>query len=284
VDKLSADVARTKFAKAAPAAVRKFVDFIDPRNIGAAVYSSADHRAYKAMKLLHSLGADLNVRTTNGEGAVAAGMAAQVGDTAMVRLLHELGADVQCRALIDGGLPIHASAQFGHSDTTAMLLELKSDPNVQDNEGRTPLWAASFRGHRIVIKTLITAGAKVNLAATGGPSPLWIASQEGQVRAIATLAELRASIDQEDNQGAPPIAKAAHEGHDEVVRLMAHLGARLIMRNGDGFWMNYEDDDRRQQANEFWTGIVQAGGNEGTDESLRKRISLLEEAKMWDPR
>ena len=77
---------------------------------------------------------------------------------------------------------------------------------------------------------------------------------------------------------------AAQRGRDEVVRLLAHLGARLIKSNGRGFWMHHEDDDKRQQANEFWTGIVQAGGNEGTDESLRKRISLLEEAKMWDPR
>jgi len=31
--------------------------------------------------------------------------------------------------------------------------------------------------------------------------------------------------------------------------------------------------DKRKQANEFWTGIVKAGGDEGTDDSLRMRIS-----------
>ena len=31
--------------------------------------------------------------------------------------------------------------------------------------------------------------------------------------------------------------------------------------------------DKRKQANELWTGIVQAGGHEGTDDSLRMRIS-----------
>jgi len=35
---------------------------------------------------------------------------------------------------------------------------------------------------------------------------------------------------------------------------------------------------------ESWTGIVKAGGDEGTDDSLRMRIRMLEEAKMWDPR
>jgi len=202
----------------------------------------------------------------------------------MVRLLHELGADVQCRRLVDGQLPIHLSAIEGHSDTTALLLELKSDPNVQNNEGRTPLWAVSFHGHHGIVKTLIAAGAEVDLANADGMSPLYVASQTEQVRAIITLAELRASIDQESNDGCPPIAIAAQKGNDEVVRLLAHLGARLINSNGREFWMYYQDDDKRQQANKFWTGIVQAGGDEGTDESLRKRILMLKEAKMWDPR
>ena len=177
-----------------------------------------------------------------------------------------------------------SSAGNGHFDTTALLLELKSDPDVQDNEGRTPLWLASFGGHRKVIKTLVAAGAKVNLGNAQGMSPLYVASAQGQIRAITTLAELSASIDQESNGGCPPIAMAAQAGHDEVVRLLAHLGARLIMGDGRGFWMAYQDDDKREQANKFWTGILQQSGDEGTDESLRKRIRMLEKAKMWDPR
>ena len=69
-----------------------------------------------------------------------------------------------------------------------------------------------------------------------------------------------------------------------MVRLLAHLGARLNRSNGRGFWMTYQDSDKRQKATEFWTGIVQSGGDEGTDDSLRKRIIMLENAKMWDPR
>ena len=133
---------------------------------------------------LHDFRADLDVKTTNHQGVVAAHMAAQKGDTAMVRLLHELGADVQCRCLDDGSLPIHASAMDGHSDTTALLLELKSDPNVQNNNGCTPLFDASFMGHSSVIKTLVAAGAKVNLANAQGMAPLWVASELGQIRAL----------------------------------------------------------------------------------------------------
>ena len=54
--------------------------------------------------------------------------------------------------------------------------------------------------------------------------------------------------------------------------------------DGAGFWTAYQDNDKRQQANKFWTGIVQACGDEGTDDSLLKRIRMLEKAKMWDPR
>ncbi len=68
-------------------------------------------------------------------------------------------------------------------------------------------------------------------------------------------------------------------------RTSAHgsaLGLRIS--NGGGFWMSYQEDVKRQQATEFWTGMMHAGGDEGTDESLRKRVRMLEKAKLWDPR
>ena len=271
VDDLSVAVARIKPAKIRPMVVIKFLNCQDPRYKMHALYCASDKRAYRAVRLLHDLKANLDARTTDDQGCVVAHVAAQMGDRAMVRLLHELKADLQCRVLHDGGLPIHSSAQQGHSDTTALLLELKADPNVQDNEGRTPLWVASFDGYIGVIKTLIAAGAKVNLADAQGMTPLYAASSQGQVRSISTLAELSASIDQETNKGWSPIAMAAaaHAGKDEVVRLLAHLGARLHASDGHGFWMWYKDDDKRHQATEFWTEIVQAGGDEGTDDSLR---------------
>ena len=114
-DRLLADVAKAKFKKFARVAVRRFVNFIDPRDPWPAIYGAAQESSCKAVRLLHDVRADLDARTAESSGSVAAHIAAARGHTAMVRLLHELRADVQCRRLEDGELPIHASAVQGHS-------------------------------------------------------------------------------------------------------------------------------------------------------------------------
>ena len=81
VDDLSVAVARIKPAKVRPMIVIKFVNYIDPRHFSSALYDAASYRAYRAVRLFHDLRADLDARTTNGEGAVAAHIAADGGDT-----------------------------------------------------------------------------------------------------------------------------------------------------------------------------------------------------------
>ena len=77
---------------------------------------------------------------------------------------------------------------------------------------------------------------------------------------------------------------AAQEKHEDVVRLLAHMGARLVMPDGNGFWLAYGDDDTRMRVNDFWPRIIKAGGDEPTEESRRLRRRLLVQAKMHDPR
>ena len=48
-------VARTKFAKAADAAMRTFLDFIDPRRECTAAYGAAEANRLKIIGLLHEL-------------------------------------------------------------------------------------------------------------------------------------------------------------------------------------------------------------------------------------
>ena len=62
------------------------------------------------------------------------------------------------------------------------------------------------------------------------------------------------------------------------------MGARLIKPNGRGFWLHYKDEDTRTRMNDFWLRIINAGGDEPTEESRRLRRRLLVQAKMHDPR
>jgi len=77
---------------------------------------------------------------------------------------------------------------------------------------------------------------------------------------------------------------AAHSGGNEAVRLLANLGARLIDGNGTPFWRQFKDNKGRVRDPALWEKIVAEGGDEGTPESLRKRIRMLKEAKIHDPR
>ena len=85
-----------------------------------------------------------------------------------------------------------------------------------------------------------------------------------------------------------PITTAANKGADDSVRLLAHLGSRLVMTEapyqGAPFWLAFKDNKGRVRDPKVWEWIVRRGGDEGTPESLRKRIRLLKKAGVHDPR
>ena len=72
--------------------------------------------------------------------------------------------------------------------------------------------------------------------------------------------------------------------------LLAYLGARLYegvseMRDiGGGFWLRFEGGSGLIRNPKLWEWIVRKGGDEGTPESLRKRIRMLKKAGVHDPR
>ena len=66
------------------------------------------------------------------------------------------------------------------------------------------------------------------------------------------------------------------------MRLLAHLGARLRF-NGNGFWYFYEDETGSNM-HDFWLRVIQAGGDEPTEESRRIRRREKLSAKMHEAR
>ena len=142
--------------------------------------------------------------------------------------------------------------------------------------GSCGLWTRqSFR-------LLIVHRASIDLANKNQSTPLFAAAQENKPECIAILAAANASL--EGAKAASPIGMAAHKGADESVSLLAYLGARLYDGNGNPFWELFSDNEGRVRDHELWERIVRKGGDEGTQESLRKRIRMLTKAGVTDPR
>ena len=167
------------------------------------------------------------------------------------------------------------------------MLSLRASIDAQDNEGRTPCWEAAFHGHDKTVRLLILYRAIVDLPGPSDQTPLHAAAQENKPECIAILAAAKGSL--EGVKAGSPIGIAAQQGADECVRLLAYLGARLILPAvgtwpGGPFWRRFKDSKGRVRDPALWGRIVAEGGDEGTPESLRKRIRMLKEAKVHDPR
>jgi len=287
---LSVAVARTKFAKAADAAMRTFLDFIDPRKECTAAYCAAEGDHLKIIRLLHELRAGLDEPNT-ADGGTPASIAAHQGQTAMVQLLYDLGADVH-RAANVGTRPIHDAAKAGCDEAVLLLLSLRADINWQDGLGCTPIWLAAGRGKPNTVRLLVSYRASLDLANNLVITPLYMASLKNKRECIAVLAAAKASL--EGAMAASPIGAAAMEGGDESVRLLAHLGARLVEPRGvlprghswpgGPFWHRFKDHVGRVRDPALWERIVRKGGDEGTPESVGKRIGMLKKAGVNDPR
>ena len=59
----------------------------------------------------------------------------------------------------NGMTPLHWTANKGHVDATAFLLEQGADPNIRDNFGSTPLKHAEQEGHQAIADLLQAHGA-----------------------------------------------------------------------------------------------------------------------------
>lgn len=93
--------------------------------------------------LLLSHGADVNRQNYNGNCyfAPVGHLAAEMGDTAMLRLLVAHSADVVSENIMGlfVGTPLHLAVATGNIDTVKALLEMRVPLDGEDSGGETPL-------------------------------------------------------------------------------------------------------------------------------------------------
>jgi hypothetical protein len=90
-----------------------------------------------------SIGADPNVRTSNGETPLL--MAVINDDSAIARLLVEKGADVNAREPREGNTPLHAALFAGKHEMAQLLMSSGADAGIPNNKGITARAISAFQ-------------------------------------------------------------------------------------------------------------------------------------------
>jgi ankyrin repeat protein/regulator of sirC expression with transglutaminase-like and TPR domain len=181
-----------------------------------------------------NLGYDLNL--LNVDGASTLHIASiYAGNAKVVKVLVSMGADVNIKASI-GATPLHAAKD---AEIARTLISLGADLNAQFNNGRTPLHMAVDNDIAEVVDVLAAMGADMNLRADELKlTPLEMAVGYGRVECVKALLAHGANLNPKDRPDlATPLHIAAVSKTDknvEIAKLLIAKGADVGAKNANG--------------------------------------------------
>jgi ankyrin repeat protein len=127
---------------------------------------------------------------------------------------------------------LHIASGAGCLEVVALLLQLGTNPNIEDRGGHTPLYyvaneCASETGVDVV-GLLVRAGAEVN--GCGGATratALHMAARRGYREIARALLDSGAAVDEKDIKGDTPLQRAINCRRGGVAQLLAVRGATI---------------------------------------------------------
>jgi ankyrin repeat protein len=172
-------------------------------------------------KLLRNAGADPNVHE---DGETLLERAVTLNDNLAIKILGSLGADLETRDESNHSA-IEKAAFYGRVDIIETLAELKANlVETRDKHNQTPLHLAADSGEVKAIETLVKL--KANLVGARdhhNQTPLHLAADNGQVKAIETLVKLKADLEAQDQYNRTLIHIAADSGKVNAIETLANL-------------------------------------------------------------
>ncbi|XP_014286854.1 putative ankyrin repeat protein RF_0381 isoform X2 [Halyomorpha halys] len=207
------------------------------------------------IKILFEMGADINIKTEEGETALYCASAR--GALELVRALVQQGAAIDrqtyegktalmiasrnsnprvVRFLLDNGaIPmikdedgwtsLHYAAQAGCMDSVIALLEAGASINVKDNEGNTPVFIAATSCNLAVLQQLVDRGADLTLRDNSGQGLLHHVARSGRARIVSMLLNSGVAVDMKGPSDWTALHIAADGGHARVVSVLLDRGA-----------------------------------------------------------
>jgi ankyrin repeat protein len=101
-----------------------------------------------------------------------------------------------------------------------LLLDHRTDPNLQATRGQFALMTASYYGHTNVVRLLLDNGADPNLQRYDGDTALMVASRYDRIDTVRELLEHGADPDLQDTDGWTALMDASERYHTSVVELL----------------------------------------------------------------
>ncbi|XP_037113242.1 caskin-2 [Syngnathus acus] len=139
---------------------------------------------------------------------------------------------------LDGHIPLHLAAQYGHYHVSEMLLQHQSNPCLVNKAKKTPLDLACEFGRVKVAQLLLSSnmvaalleGERKEPSDSAFTTPLHLAARNGHKDVIGLL--LKAGIDiNATTKSGTALHEAALYGKTEVVRLLLDAGVDVNIRN-----------------------------------------------------
>src|SRR5204862_5446414 len=185
-----------------------------------------------------------DVSLDNNYGATPMSLAAEVGNTDLLKLLIEAGANADSPTT-DGQTPLQAVARTGNVEAAQLLLDHHASVDAREKwGGQTALMWASARRHPEMMQLLISKGADVNARSidrdyqrhvtaegrpknldSGGLTPLLYAARENCSACVDVLLKHKADIDLPDPDGVSPLLLAIMNANWDVAKQLIIAGA-----------------------------------------------------------
>lgn len=188
-----------------------------------------------AAKVAQEIGLGARVDEPDAAGRTALAWAAATGHLEVARALLDAGANPNLAA--QGEVtPLMLAAEGGAPQLVAALLDHGARADAADAHAQTALMYAA-RGNRAdAISVLLRHGAALQARCEQGMTALHHAAEGCEcIDAVQRLLAAHAEVDTPDMRGASALMLAAQAGHADVVSSLIDAGARLDVRDHQGF-------------------------------------------------
>jgi hypothetical protein len=119
-----------------------------------------------------------------------------------------------------GDTPLLVAAETGNTEIVKLLLEKDADINKTDNIGHTPLLVAAETVNPTMANILLENGADINKASNNGYTPLLAAARAGNTEMVKLLLEKDTDINKADHKNRTPLIISQLIGHNNITELL----------------------------------------------------------------